>query len=384
MEEYVYVNGKKLRKGFTTGTCATAAAASAASVLFGGEKVSTILVNLPKGEQVYLSVEDIRIGKNEVIAFVRKDGGDDIDVTHGLLIGAKVSLMEGQEIEIVGGEGVGLVTKPGLAQPVGTHAINPVPRKMILKHIKDIREAFKKSHQGILVEIFVPDGEAVATKTFNPRLGIQGGISILGTTGIVTPMSVEAWQTSISYEIQMRYEAGFKNLILSPGNYGEHFGKENLNLLEEDIVNMSNFVGYCLDEGERIGFERIIMIGHIGKLVKVASGIFNTHSRVADARIETLVSTAAILGAPHSLIMDLAHSLTTEEACRIIDEAKFQKIYQVLADKIKNRALTYLKYRSRPVEVEVVIFSSEKGFLASTCDLKQIRPWALEKRNDEG
>lgn len=383
MEEYVYVNGKRLRKGLTTGTCATAAALAAATVLLGSQKVSSVQVTLPRGEKVDLNIEDIRVSKEDVMAFVLKDGGDDIDVTHGLLIGAKVSLIEQDEVKIIGGEGVGLITKPGLAQPVGTHAINPVPRQMIRQHIVDLREAFQKKNQGILVEIFVPDGKKIATKTFNPRLGIQGGISILGTTGIVTPMSVEAWQTSIRYELQMRYEAGFKNLILSPGNYGEHFGKESLGLRTEDIINMSNFIGYCLDEGEGIGFERIIMIGHIGKLVKVASGIFNTHSRVADARIETLVSTAAILGASHKLIMDLANSLTTEDACRRIDEAHFQKIYQVLADKIKEKSLTYLKYRPRFIEVEVVIFSSEKGLLASTCELDKIGLWALEKRNDE-
>ena len=382
MEEYTYVNGKKLRKGFTTGTCATGAALAAFEMLAFQKEVAGVEVALPIGKRVYLPVEEASYTKESGVCFVRKDGGDDIDVTHGLLIGARVFWQEAKEITILGGEGVGLVTKKGLAQPVGTHAINPMPRQMIRDHIQNRLNALSVE-KGVLVEVIVPRGEEVSHKTFNPRLGIVGGISILGTTGIVTPMSVEAWQQAISYELQIRRASGYKNILLTPGNYGETFGKDVLKLEPEDMINMSNFVGYCLDESERVGFDKVILIGHLGKLVKVAGGIFNTHSRVADGRIEIILAYAALMGATKEVLFALKEAGTTEEACEILEKHNLQGIYQVLADKIKERAMTYLKYRPRQIQVEAVIFTNQQGLLGSTCFLEDIYRYAKEREEEE-
>lgn len=370
MEEYVYVDGKKLKRGYTTGTCATAATVAALQMILHQEVEEKVTVKTASGVEVTMDVYHPSFEESSATAAIKKDGGDDADATHGLLIYAKVSLLPDQkEIEIDGGEGVGRVTEVGLANAVGMAAINPTPRRMITEHVRQMIGP----DCGAKVLIFVPGGEEVAKATYNSRLGILGGISILGTTGIVNPMSEDSWKAAITVELTMLYKKGYRSVILSPGKYGETFATEELHLPEEGIVNMSNFVGHVLKEVQRIGFTKVLMIGHLGKLVKVASGTMSTHSKDSDGRIDTLIANLALMGAPLEVLEKVNASITTEGATRIIKEAGFEGIYQILADKIKAKSERLLKYRQPAVTVDVVLFASEEGYLASTKSLEEIK-----------
>ena len=294
-EHYVIKDNKKLRMGYTTGSCAAAAAKAAAYMLLKKEEVPYVSLLTPKGIQLHLEVLDIQRGENVVSCAIEKDAGDDPDVTNKLWIYARVSLIEQAEIHILGGKGVGIVTKPGLEQPVGSPAINKVPRQMITKELQQVCKNCGYTG-GLEVEISVPEGEKTAEKTFNPRLGIIGGISILGTTGIVEPMSEAALVASIRVELKQQVETGHRSLVITPGNYGREFLKDNFPFDLERAVKCSNFVGDTIDMAVELGVENILFVAHIGKFIKVAGGIMNTHSRNADARMEILCANAAIAG----------------------------------------------------------------------------------------
>ncbi|EHV0153407.1 TPA: cobalt-precorrin-5B (C(1))-methyltransferase CbiD [Enterococcus faecalis] len=369
MDEFVYVNGKKMKKGYTTGSCATAASVAASHLLLTNEECEEVIVVAPTEKEIRIPIASIeRIDERTVIASVVKNGGDDADATHGMLIYSKVTLTSGHEIDIEGGEGIGRVTQEGLLVPIGKPAINPVPRKMIETNVRHILG----DHQGAEIEIFAPEGAEIAKQTMNRNLGIIGGISILGTTGIVTPMSEDSWKAAISIELEMKKKQGFDKIILTPGNYGTDFAVNKMSLSEDHIVSMSNFVGYVLKEVQRIGFNEVLMIGHLGKLVKVSAGIFSTHSKDADARAEILVSNLALLGMPVSDLERIAACNTTEAAGDIITELGYEQVYEIIAQKIKQRSEKLVKYREPKVRVEVVIFSSKTGFLASTKPLKTL------------
>jgi len=370
MDEYAYVNGKKLRKGFTTGTCATAATVAALSMILNQEREEKVTVHTASGVEVTMDVHNPSFGPEEATAAIEKDGGDDADATHGLLIYSTVTLLPDQtEIEIDGGQGVGRVTEKGLACDVGMAAINPTPRRMIEQHVREIIGP----NCGARVIISVPGGEETAKLTYNSRLGIVGGISILGTTGIVNPMSEDSWKASITIELTMLYNQGHRSVVLVPGNYGEDFATNTVGIPAGRIVNMSNFVGHVLKEVQRIGFTKVLMIGHMGKFVKVAAGIFSTHSKDSDARMETLVANLALMGAPMELLKKVDKCLTTEAAGTAIKEFSYEGVYQVLADKIKARSERLLRYRKPEVNIEVVVFGTEEGYLASTQPLEQIK-----------
>ena len=370
MDEYAYVNGKKLRKGFTTGTCATAATVAALSMILNQEREEKVTVHTASGVEVTMDVHNPSFGPEEATAAIEKDGGDDADATHGLLIYSTVTLLPDQtEIEIDGGQGVGRVTEKGLACDVGMAAINPTPRRMIEQHVREIIGP----NCGARVIISVPGGEETAKLTYNSRLGIVGGISILGTTGIVNPMSEDSWKASITIELTMLYNQGHRSVVLVPGNYGEDFATNSIGIPAGRIVNMSNFVGHVLKEVQRIGFTKVLMIGHMGKFVKVAAGIFSTHSKDSDARMETLVANLALMGAPMELLEKVDNCLTTEAAGTAIKEFSYEGVYQVLADKIKARSERLLRYRKPEVSIEVVVFGTEEGYLASTQPLEQIK-----------
>lgn len=370
MDEYAYVNGKKLRKGFTTGTCATAATVAALSMILNQEREEKVTVHTASGVEVTMDVHNPSFGPEEATAAIEKDGGDDADATHGLLIYSTVTLLPDQtEIEIDGGQGVGRVTEKGLACDVGMAAINPTPRRMIEQHVREIIGP----NCGARVIISVPGGEETAKLTYNSRLGIVGGISILGTTGIVNPMSEDSWKASITIELTMLYNQGHRSVVLVPGNYGEDFATNTVGIPAGRIVNMSNFVGHVLKEVQRIGFTKVLMIGHMGKFVKVAAGIFSTHSKDSDARMETLVANLALMGAPMELLEKVDNCLTTEAAGTAIKEFSYEGVYQVLADKIKARSERLLRYRKPEVSIEVVVFGTEEGYLASTQPLEQIK-----------
>lgn len=370
MEEYVYVDGKKLKRGYTTGTCATAATVAALSMILNQDIEEKVTVQTASGVSVTMEVHDPFFEGETATAAIKKDGGDDADATHGLLIYSTVTLLPDQtEIDIDGGKGVGRVTEKGLANPVGMAAINPTPRRMIEESVRQLIGP----NCGAKVLIFVPQGEEVAKLTYNSRLGILGGISILGTTGIVNPMSEDAWKAAITVELTMLYNNGHRSVILAPGNYGEAFAIDQLGIPKAHIVNMSNFVGHILKEVQRIGFTKILMVGHMGKLVKVASGTMSTHSKDSDGRIETLVANLALMGAPLEMLQKVAACITTEAAAVVIKEYGYEGLYQILADKIKAKCERLLRYRKPQVVVDVVLFGSEDGYLASTKPLEEIK-----------
>lgn len=369
MDDYAYVNGKKLRKGFTTGTCATAATAAAISMILNQDIEEKVTVSTANGVEVTMDIKDPSFGEFTASAAVEKDGGDDADATHGLLIYSIVTLLpDSNDIEIDGGEGVGRVTQKGLKCDVGMAAINPTPRAMIEKTARQLLGP----NCGAKIIISVPGGEETAKLTYNSRLGIVGGISILGTTGIVNPMSEESWKASITIELTMLYNQGYRSVVLAPGNYGEDFATNVLGIPPHRIVNMSNFVGHVLKEVQRIGFTRVLMVGHMGKFVKVAGGIFSTHSKDSDARMEIIMANLALLGAPVELLEKVDQCITTDAAGTLIEEYHYEEVYQVLVDKMKFRSERLLRNRKPEVSIDVVTFGTEAGYLASTQTLEEI------------
>lgn len=368
MEDFVFYNGKKLRKGYTTGSCAAAAATAAAMALFKNKQLEAVQIQLPNQSSLMIPITQLKSEGESWVAFVEKDGGDDADATDGMLIGVKVTKQSTPKITLDGGKGIGRVTEVGLPISVGEAAINPVPRKMITEAVRKVIGP----DCGAQVEVFAPDGEEIAKQTMNSRLGIIGGISILGTSGIVTPMSEEGWKQAISLELSMKKEQGYRKIVLCPGNYGEDFVVNTLKLSLDQVVSMSNFVGYVLKEVQRLGFEKVLMVGHLGKLIKVSAGIFSTHSKDADARTEILIANLALLGMPRACLQEIEQCNTTEAAGTIIAREGYESVYQVMVDKIKQRSQLLLKYRKPEPEIEVVIFSSQRGYLASTQPLKQL------------
>ncbi|WP_407731270.1 cobalt-precorrin-5B (C(1))-methyltransferase CbiD [Pseudocitrobacter faecalis] len=364
----VWHNGKPLRKGYTTGSCATAAAKVAALMVLRQHIIHQVSIVTPSGVTLNLNVEVPQIEGQQAVAAIRKDGGDDVDATHGMLIFARVTLNDSGEIVLRGGEGVGTVTRKGVGLPLGSAAINRTPRQTIEAAV---REAIGPA-RGADVEIFAPEGEARAQKTYNARLGILGGISILGTTGIVTPMSEESWKRSLSLELEIKRAAGLSRVVLVPGNHGERFVREQLGIDSNVVVTMSNFVGYMLDEAVRLGFRHIVLIGHPGKLIKIAAGIFHTHSHIADARMETLVAHLALLGAPLELLTQVSDCDTTEAAMEHIDAFGYQRIYNHLAERICLRVQQKLRFTKTPPVCDAIMFAFDNQVLGSNRPVKAI------------
>ncbi len=315
---YIYKGTKLLRCGYTTGTCAAAAAKAAAQMLLGGETVTHTDVMLPKGMTLTLAVKDAAFDSEYAQCCVIKDSGDDPDVTDGIAIYARVCRTD-SGIVITGGEGIGKVTMPGLDRGVGEYAINTVPRKMITESVGEVSDKYGYTG-GLHVTIYAPAGAETAKKTFNPRMGIVGGISIIGTTGIVEPMSDSAIIETIRAEANIRRQSGDSDLYLSVGNYSEQYIGANLPGLTGKCVMCSNFIGDALDIGVSLGFERILLIGHIGKLVKLGSGIMNTHSAYADGRMETLICCAALCGADRDVLEAIDRCVTVDAAFDILHE----------------------------------------------------------------
>lgn len=331
------------RSGYTTGSCAAGAAKAACLMLKENWQGSEVDIPLPGGNRLTLTITWPAAELAEASAQVRgagiiKDAGDDPDITHGLEVQALVRLIADQgEIRIRGGKGVGTVTKKGLQVPVGESAINPVPLGMIEAAV---REVFPVEAVEVVIE--VPRGEEIAHKTLNPRLGIQGGISILGTTGIVRPMSEEAFKASILPELDQAIAYGNQAVILTPGHYGFRVATEQLQAPEEAVVQMSNFVGFLLEEAAVRKIRKVLLLGHIGKLIKVAAGIFHTHTHVADARMEILIAHAALAGVPVSRLQELAQFPTTEGAAgELIAEGQSRVLFD-LAQRASARAMDHV------------------------------------------
>lgn len=368
-QSYVWSGQKKLRCGYTTGSCAAAAAKAALMMLLTKEKIQSVMLETPKGIMLTLMLEDMQLSETYAQCGVRKDSGDDPDVTHGLLIKARVDFTSESGITIDGGEGVGRITKPGLEQPVGSAAINAVPRAMIEKEMIELL----KEHnciQGVHVSISVPEGEERAKKTFNPRLGIVGGISILGTGGIVVPMSEQALIDSIRVEMKQKLETKGNMLIIAPGNYGETFSYKEFGIAKENVLLCSNFVGETIDMAVQQKAEKILFIGHIGKFVKLAGGIMNTHSREADSRLEILAANSALCGASIEAVKNIAESNTTDEALDILEENKLKK---TVCLKLLQKMIYYLNKRcDEKLEIGIILFSNKHGTLAKTGNVQEL------------
>ncbi len=363
MEEYIVKDGKKLRLGYTTGSCAAAAAKAAAVMLLTGRRLETVALLTPKGIRLELEVREVETGPDYVSCAIAKDAGDDPDVTDGALIFARVSRREEPGIVIDGGFGVGRVTKPGLDQPVGAAAINSVPRRMIRENLEEVC-ALADWSGGLEAVISVPEGERLAKKTFNPRLGIAGGISILGTTGIVEPMSDGALVGTIRAELSQRRAAGDRYVLLTPGNYGSEFIRDGLGLDPALAVQTSNFIGDALDLCRELGFSGALLVGHVGKLVKLAGGMLNTHSRWGDCRMEILAAHAGAAGAPPERLGELLECAACDDALRILREAG---VYRETLERLTRRAAFHLSARAgEDLEVGTVLFSKVYGILGRT------------------
>ena len=371
-------NKAGLRRGWTTGTCAQAAAAAAAQALLAGSLPRegadwTVTVHLPDGQPFTLPVQSGKIEKRDsqgrplaVTCKVKKDSGDDPDVTDGVTVCATVSFFSEDRIEIDGGQGIGRVTKPGLSQPVGSAAINPVPRQMIQKELVRLKEA-AGWEGGFQVLVEIPGGEKLAQRTFNPRIGIVGGLSVLGTSGIVEPMSEKALIDTIEVEIKVKLAEGRRCLIAAPGNYGLDFLRDRWGILAQDTVKCSNYIGETIDLAAEHGAEGLLFVGHIGKLVKIAGGIMNTHSRWGDCRMELLASSALRAGLSGERAAALLGCNTTEDALQILTEKERRKVMDCLLEKIH----TYLNIRAqssaqRDMKTGAVLFSNVYGVLGMT------------------
>ena len=371
-----------LQMGYTTGSCAAAAAKAAAEMLLSGEEIRQVRLLTPKGIELYLELEEIMRKKSEVSCAVRKYSGDDPDVTNGILVYATVQKVEkkskinsensvdlSEKINLDGGVGIGRVTKPGLEQKIGQAAINKVPRRMICEAVEEVCRKYEYTGN-LQVRLSVPEGAEVAKKTFNPKLGIEGGISILGTTGIVEPMSEKALTDTIFVEMKVRRENGMDYCYVVPGNYGSDFLHDTLGYQEDAAVKCSNYVGEVIDDAVRLQMKGILLVGHIGKFIKLAAGIMNTHSRQADGRMEILAAHAAMAGGSRELIRQLMECITTTAALELLEkEGILKEVMSTVMIKIEE----HLKHRAGDgLEIGAVMFSKEMGILGKTSDADRL------------
>ena len=367
-DDKVWHKGKAYRKGYTTGSCATAAAKVATLMILRQQIIHQISIVTPSGVTLQLNVEEPLIHGAQASAAIRKDGGDDVDATHGMLIYAQVKLRSDAHIAITGGPGIGKVTQKGVGLPVGSSAINKTPLQTIEAAVREVLGP----ERGADVLIFAPEGEERALRTYNGRLGIEGGISIIGTTGIVTPMSEESWKRSLAIELEQKRANGLDKVILVPGNHGERFVSEQLQADTQLVVTMSNFVGYMLQEAERLAFRHVTMVGHLGKLIKVAAGIFHTHSHIADGRMETLVTHLVLAGAPNAFLQQIYRCPTTEAAMELIAQAGYESVYDAIAVRIVERVQQMLRYSPQPFTCDVILFSLDNQPLGSNRPISEI------------
>jgi cobalt-precorrin-5B (C1)-methyltransferase len=369
-DKFIYKNNKKLAFGYTTGSCSAAAAKAGAQMLLTQSFIPHITIKTPQGIQLQLPIKEAQITAEYGSCAIKKDAGDDPDVTNGILIFAKVTKkspdeMTGEKVSIIGGAGIGTVTKPGLDQPVGNKAINKVPRAMITTEVLQVCQQY--GYEGeLLVEIIVPNGAAVAAKTFNQTLGIVGGISILGTTGIVEPMSEKALLTSIQIELNMLKKANANIIVVVPGNYGDQFLKGmnlsgDLALTLEHTIKCSNFVGEVVDMAVELELTGLLFVSHIGKFIKVAGGIMNTHSRNSDSRMELLAAAAIHTGADIEIVKQILTAVTTEAGIQILSKTKW---FVPTITHINERIVSYLSKRAyQKLEIGVILFSNQLGEL---------------------
>jgi cobalt-precorrin-5B (C1)-methyltransferase len=349
-----------LRSGFTTGTCAAAAAKAAALLLRGEPSVTEVEIGLPDGERVRFPVVWSQTGAGNAQAAVRKDAGDDPDITHQAVVKARVAWKEGGGIEFQAGEGVGTVTKPGLAIPPGEAAINPVPRQMIRASVREVTD------RAVRVTVSIPDGEALAAKTFNPKLGVRGGLSILGTTGRVRPFSCPALQESLRCALQVALALGLKDLAFVPGHIGEKAAHRHFALRPEQVIEVSNEWGYMLGQAAREQVPRLLVLGHPGKLVKLAEKQWDTHSGRSGSALPLVEKIAAEL-----FSSPLPKANTVEGFLAAWPEATRRELGDALAQRVRQAVE---ECTGRQIHIAVVLVNLEGDRLGSAGDLT---PWEV-------
>lgn len=397
---------KRLRSGFTTGACATAAARAAAVFLLRGTLPERVEVILPEGQSAVWKPEYESEEPCQGYLRVQKDAGDDPDVTHGSWVYACVTILTEAELEtkrqtgsgywleeypevyLDGGIGIGIATKPGLSCPVGHYAINPVPRKMILSAVDAERD--RLGFRGCLgIQIAIPSGVELAKKTFNPKLGIQGGISVLGTTGIVKPMSEEALLATIRLDIHMKTVANENVLLMAPGNYGETFLREAMGIPMGEAVLCSNFVADSMQMLREENVRELLFVSHIGKLIKVSAGIPNTHSKYGDRRMEEMARLTALrLGEQEKqeeqenqdLLDRILGSNTTDEALEHMNQARVGLAEQILTDSAESAKIHLERWAGGTLHAEVITFSSALGITGKSSGADAMfRKWKIQK-----
>jgi cobalt-precorrin-5B (C1)-methyltransferase len=362
-EYYAIKNGKKLRFGYTTGTCAAAATKAAAIMLASGKIPERVSIMTPKGIELSLEVLEPVLDEGKASCAIKKFSGDDPDATAGVMVYSCVSWSKEPGVHVDGGLGVGRVTKPGLKQAVGEPAINPVPMDMI-KRAAEEAVSDCGTAEGLNVVISIPEGVEIAKHTFNPRLGIEGGISVLGTSGIVEPMSMQAIKDTIRVELRQQISLGHRAIAIAPGNYGLDFMRERYGFDLDREVKCSNFIGDTIDIAAELGVEKLLFIGHIGKLIKVSGGIMNTHSREADSRMELMAAHAIKTGCDIETAGAILSSLTTSEAYSHIKAAGLESGFsEVLMERI---AYHLGKRAAGRLEIQAIVFSNEDGLLGET------------------
>lgn len=375
LEEYVYCGTKKMRCGYTTGSCAAAASGAAAEMLISRKIITDFSLITPKGIMINPEIGNQHIYEKSAVCSVVKDGGDDPDITNGIHVFAEVSFAE-HGIEIIGGEGVGRITKEGLDQPVGEYAINSVPRKMIVDTVSFVAEKYGYTG-GIKVKIFVPNGEEIAKKTYNPHIGIEGGISIIGTSGIVEPMSSRAVIDTIRLEMNMRKKEGHKNLLLTLGNYSESYIQKTMSFALEKSIKCSNFIGDAIDIALEMEFESVLIVGHIGKLVKLGTGIMNTHSSQADGRMDVLVTCGVLGGADLVTLRRITECVTVDAAIDVLKQGNcLEQSMEILKQKVDR----YLSAKVKgTMEIGAVMFSDKHEIKICTAFAERL----IEKISEE-
>ncbi|MBE6012804.1 MAG: cobalamin biosynthesis protein CbiD [Lachnospiraceae bacterium] len=373
-EHYITKGRKKLRCGYTTGTCATIAAKASALMLLSQNTASKADIMTPKGLKVEAMLHDIILNEEKASCAVEKDSGDDIDATRGMLIYAEVSFRDDGEIIVDGGKGIGRVTRRGLQQNVGEAAINKVPMQMIEEAVLKVCKEYHYT-DGLNVIISAPMGEEIAKKTFNANLGIEGGISILGTTGIVEPQSLQALVDTIEAEIKMISAEHRKDIIITPGNYGEDFLKSYPFAEKIPQIKCANFIGETIDFLLNYGFENVLLVGHIGKFVKLSANMLNTHSMYGDGRAEIITAHAGVSGADKEILIRLMNSVTTDEAIEILDEVHLRdRVMASLMEKIEHN----IKRKAEGLNIEIMIYSNQWGILAKSSGLDRLMAYFRE------
>ncbi len=354
---------RPMREGYTTGAAA-AAAMKAALLALRGEFPKTVTVLSPQHAEITVPVEEASAEDGTGTATVLKDGGDDLDCTHGTPVIVKVQYRAEPGLILKAGKGVGIVTKPGLQVPVGHPAINPGPQLML----RQVYETIVGRKRGVVATVSVPRGEELAKETLNPAMGVVGGISILGTTGIVKPMSEDAYKRSLAPQLSVIKACGYRTAVLCPGRIGET-AAFRMGIPREVIAETSNFIGYMMEQAAAVGFQKLLLIGHMGKLVKVTSGSFHTYNRMSDGRMETMAAYAALNGAGPSVVREILECTTTDAASAVIVREHLEAVYLQMAERAQVRCERYLFGKAR---VGVVFAAMDGTVIAASSRAKEI------------